>query len=37
MNENHLDINVYKSIRDTLAKARTQTIAAINFAMVEVY
>lgn len=31
------DANIYKSIRDTLAQARTKVFTAINFAMVEAY
>jgi predicted nuclease of restriction endonuclease-like (RecB) superfamily len=34
---NHLDVNVYKGIRDTLAQARAKAYTAINFAMVEAY
>jgi predicted nuclease of restriction endonuclease-like (RecB) superfamily len=37
VSDNHLDINIYKGIRDTLATARTKTFTAINFAMVEAY
>ena len=37
MSENHLDINIYRGIRDTLAAARAKTFTAINFAMVEAY
>ncbi|MDR0917065.1 MAG: PDDEXK nuclease domain-containing protein [Oscillospiraceae bacterium] len=34
---NELDTNVYKSIRDTLAQARSKVYAAVNSAMVEAY
>jgi predicted nuclease of restriction endonuclease-like (RecB) superfamily len=37
MDSSVLDTNVYKSIRDTLAQARSKVYAAINFAMVEAY
>ena len=37
MSENHLDINIYKGIRDILAEARAKAFVAINFAMVEAY
>ncbi len=37
MSENHLDVNIYQGIRNTLAEARSKVYAAINFAMVEAY
>jgi predicted nuclease of restriction endonuclease-like (RecB) superfamily len=37
VSDNHLELNIYKGIRDILSEARAKTFAAINFAMVEAY
>lgn len=37
METSEININIYLNIRETLVRARTKVISAINFAMVEAY